>query len=111
VTRAYVEYVVVSEQTGEEEYRSAAVEVVSFTGPECGTWWSPGDGGEIDLGPIVEIHGLHRDGSTEAGLLNTIVMDIAAHRGIPYADAGAWVEDQALQQVLQDLADDFDDRG
>lgn len=96
---------------GEFEYE---IEVTHFQPPTKATRDDPGDGGEIELGDTVKVW-YPGDGTRLAEVRERIpliefVETYARHHGITELEADRQIRDTCFEDVLQQYADDFDDR-
>jgi hypothetical protein len=89
---------------GDEEYE---VRVDSYTPPTATTRDDPGDGGEVDLSPVV--HRLVHGRKVEEITLEEFLERYSTHEGIDRALADQVVQDLAMIKAAGDLIDAMDD--
>lgn len=103
------------------------VEITSFERPIKGNRrghpdrWTPDEGGELELGEIVKVWGLGfvedgpGSGNAEPMVLERITLDefirrFAEYHAIDSKAARRKLEDQCMEEMLQRMEDDYDDR-
>ncbi len=93
----------------ELENGHAAFEVTHYAAGRLARGWDPPEPTEVELDDMGEF--VHEDGTRSAFSHDDLVEAIAAYHGINHEAAKYKILEDAVEQIVEHLESDFDDRG